>query len=119
MYPKSVVCYLSSAPKAKAIFSKLLGTERDGEMDATRRTETSTRAPSFSSRSRKVPSGPAHTPYRRPQAHLLQNTYAAAVSSTRNWFAKNVEQLVRSISSPSWSSLIRFSMSPRSQYTCG
>lgn len=57
-------------------------------------------------------SQPNRTPKRSSRISCI-SAYAAAVSSTRNVFAKKFEQLVRRICMPSCNSLIRFSTSPR------
>ena len=84
-------------------------------MDDARRTETKTRAPSFSNRSRSVPTWARAqaVPAARKRNSCI-STYAAAVSRTRNWLAQKLLQLVRSMSS-SCNSFMRFSMSPRWQ----
>ena len=49
------------------------------------------------------------------QPELLHEHVGGGRQQDPNWFAANRQQLVRSICSPSSSSLIRFSMSPRAQ----
>ena len=51
------------------------------------------------------------------QPELLHEHVGGGRQQDPNWFAANRQQLVRSICSPSSSSLIRFSMSPRAQST--
>src|SRR6516164_6073904 len=64
-----------------------------------RRTETNTRAPSLSSRSRSMPTwARAHAVPAARRRNSCIRTYAAAVSRTRNWYAQKLLQLVRSIS---------------------
>jgi len=66
-----------------------------------RRAERSTHTASLSNRSRSVvtcASAQAVPAARRRSS--WNSTYAASVSRTRNWLAKNFSQLVRSISSP-------------------
>src|SRR2546426_8366974 len=77
-------------------------------------------APIFNSFSRIVSacaasSGVSFRPNSRNARSIM---YATVENARRSWLARSVWQLVRSANRPSCCSLMRFSMSPRAQYSC-
>jgi len=101
----------TGAPRTWNAHSRWNGLAR---CSTTRRTDRTIRPPIFSSLRRIVPTWAeaSSVPANPSRRNVSRSTYAAADRSTRNWFARNAWQLVRSAKRPNGCSLIRFSASP-------
>ena len=88
-----------------------------GKWHTIRRQDVTTRTAILSNMSRSLPTVErAALVLRRRQRSSWNRTNAADAIRTRNWFATNLQHLVRSIPRSCLSSLMRFYESPRPQY---